>query len=230
MVARLSALVVWALVAASAVFWGLRLTARPPQAPPYTVGVGDGAVARADLTRLFGAPAVAEPEETIAPDAAARYQLLGVIAPKPPKPNNPFGVALIAVDGQPPKAYKVGASLEDDLVLQSVGLRTAAVGPADGKAAFTLELPAPQPAATGTLPPPGVAGINGVPGTVAPAAPIARGIPPGMRRPNGLPFQPGVQPQQIPQPVQQPMQHPTAEPMQMPNMDQQGDQSPTPAD
>jgi hypothetical protein len=33
MLARLSAFVIWSLVAASAVFWLLRLAARPPQVP-----------------------------------------------------------------------------------------------------------------------------------------------------------------------------------------------------
>jgi general secretion pathway protein C len=223
MVARLSALVIWALVAASAVFWGLRLTARPPQAPPNVGPVADAAL-RGDLTRLFGAPAVAQQEEAIAPDAAARYQLLGVIAPKGPRAarQDPYGVALIAVDGQPPKAYKVGAVLEDDLVLQSVGLRTAAIGPAQGKTALTLELPVLPPPTTGTLPAAGM-GANGVPANGMPAAgaratPGMRNVPPGLRHPNGMPFQPGGQ-QQMPQPNQQP----EVEPIPI-------DQSPTPAD
>jgi general secretion pathway protein C len=62
------------------------------------------------------------------------------------------GVALIAVDGKPPKAFVVGSSLDTNLVLQSVSLRTAAIGPAQGAAAVTLELPPLAAAATGTLP------------------------------------------------------------------------------
>jgi len=54
MPARLSAFVIWALVAASAVFWGMRLLARAPAAPAHTVAAGDVAPQRADLTRLFG--------------------------------------------------------------------------------------------------------------------------------------------------------------------------------
>ena len=40
MLARLTAFVVWALVAATAVFWGLRLLVRPQAAPAYAVAVG----------------------------------------------------------------------------------------------------------------------------------------------------------------------------------------------
>ena len=58
------------------------------------------------------------------------------------------GVALIAVDGKPAKAFGVGARLDSDLVLQSVSLRTASIGPAQGAASVKLELP-PLP-----LPPP----------------------------------------------------------------------------
>ena len=52
------------------------------------------------------------------------------------------GLALIAVDGKPAKAFAVGARLDSDLVLQSVGLRTASIGPAQGARSVLLELPA----------------------------------------------------------------------------------------
>jgi general secretion pathway protein C len=52
------------------------------------------------------------------------------------------GLALIAVDGKPAKPYAVGARLDSDLVLQSVGLRTAAIGSAQGTRSVLLELPA----------------------------------------------------------------------------------------
>ena len=51
MLARLSAFVIWALIAATAVFWVLRLAVRAPAAPPHGVAVGD-VVAVGDLTRL----------------------------------------------------------------------------------------------------------------------------------------------------------------------------------
>jgi general secretion pathway protein C len=206
MVARLSALVIWALVALVAVFWGLRLWTRAPQAPPYAATVGENLLGRADLTKLFGAPPVEQAEAVIAPETASRFQLLGVIAPKRAQPagHERFGVALIAVDGQPPKAYRVGATLtpDDDLVLQSVGLRTAALGPADGKAALTLELPILPPAATGTLPAAGVPAamptpVPGVAGQMV-RRPGAMGLPPGMQQPQSRP---------MPVPVQMPAEN-----------------------
>lgn len=154
MLARLSAFVIWALVAATAVFWGLRLFVRPSAPPPYAVAVGDASAMRGDLTRLLGSAPVAEPAATIAPEASARFQLLGIMAPKASSggTSSNQGVALIAVDGNMPKAYAVGASLDGELVLQSVSLRSASIGGSrGGAAAITLELPPPAPAATGTL-------------------------------------------------------------------------------
>jgi general secretion pathway protein C len=44
-----------------------------------------------------------------------RYTLLGVVADRQQQ-----GAALIAIDGEPPRPYAVGAQLEGGLVLQSV--------------------------------------------------------------------------------------------------------------
>ncbi len=154
MVYRLSAFVIWALVAATTVFWGLRLWARPLDVPQYTVPAGEVAVARGDLSRLLGAtPAVVAVVEA-APEAASRFRLIGIMAPKAAATSaHPGqGVALIAVDGNPPKAFVVGSALDTDMVLRSVSLRTAAIGPAQGAASFTLELPPLAAATTGTLP------------------------------------------------------------------------------
>src|SRR5687768_17617348 len=120
MLARLSAFVIWALVAATAVFWGLRLFVRAPAAPAYAVPVGDTAAVRGDLTRLLGSAPVAAVEAVAAPQAASRFKLLGIVAPKVASSTN--GVALIAVDGKMAKAYPVGARVDNDLVLQSVSL------------------------------------------------------------------------------------------------------------
>lgn len=156
MLHRLSAFVVWALVAATAVFWGLRLLARPQPAPAYAITVGEATTMRGDLTRLFGAaPVTASADQPAAPELASRFKLLGIMAPKPAsaEPAHRSGYALIAVDGKPARAFAVGSSLDSGLVLQEVSLRTASIGPQDGAAAVKLEMP-PLPApATGTLPP-----------------------------------------------------------------------------
>ena len=53
------------------------------------------------------------------------------------------GAALIAVDGQPAKPFRVGAVVVDgELVLQSLGRREARLGASRGAATtLTLELP-----------------------------------------------------------------------------------------
>jgi len=158
MLARLCAFVIWALVAATAVFWGLRLLVHAPAAPAAAVTVGDVAAVRVDLTRLLGAAPVAAVAPAAAVEASSRFRLLGVMAPKHSAvPGNARGVALIAVDGKLPKAYQVGSALDGELVLQSVSLRSAAIGPARGGPTVTLELPPLPTAATGTLPVPAAA-------------------------------------------------------------------------
>ena len=162
MLARLSAFVIWALVAATAVFWGLRLWAHAPAAPAYAVPVGDAAAARGDLTRLLGSAPASAVAATATPEAASRFRLLGVVAPKDSTgPAGAHGVALIAVDGKIAKAYAVGSQLDGDLVLRSVSLRTASIGSTQGAPVITLELPPLAAAATGTLP--GGIGARAVP-------------------------------------------------------------------
>jgi general secretion pathway protein C len=191
MLARLTAFVVWGLVAATAVFWGLRLLVRPQPAPTYAVAVGDGTAIRGDLSRLLGAaPVAASPNAPSAPELSSRFRLLGIMAPKevPAAGTSGPGFALIAVDGKPPRAYAVGATLDTGLVLQAVSLRTASIGPAEGSAAVMLEIPPLPVPATGTLPAMGQAAPATPPATTAPppvqpAAPLSR--PPTPVRPPG---------------------------------------------
>ncbi|MDP9046057.1 MAG: hypothetical protein M3O01_14740 [Pseudomonadota bacterium] len=209
MLARLSAFVIWALVAATAVFWGLRLVVRTPPAPAYAVTVGDADTVHGDLARVLGSTPVNAPVAAAAPEGSSRFKLLGIVAPRFAHDNDPGsnggvrdGVALIAVDGKMPKAYAVGAHLDGDLVLQSVSLRAVSIV-GQGAAAIKLELPAPSSAATGTLP-----------GAVVGASPSA--TPVGMPQPvpqitpqptlPGIPYAPGGTPAnsfQPPQPQRQ---------------------------
>ena len=202
MLARLSAFAIWALVAATAVFWGLRLLVRAPSAPPYAVAVGDAGAARGDLTRLLGAAPVNVPAAVVAPAESSRFRLLGIMAPKYSSgPIGAHGVALIAVDGKMAKAYQVGSRLDDDLVLQSVSLRTASIGRGQGAPAITLELPPLAAAATGTLAVGGAGGAVGQP----PAPTMPMQVPPPF---NAAPV-PQFSPQQGPPPQAGP-QPPTA--------------------
>ena len=152
MLARLCAFVLWALVAATAVFWGLRLLVRAPAAPPAAVVASEAASPRVDLTRLLGAVPVALVAPVAQVEANSRFRLLGIMAPKPSATAPARGVALIVVDGKLPKAFQVGAAVDGDMLLQSVSLRSATLGPARGGPGFTLELPPLPGAATGTLP------------------------------------------------------------------------------
>lgn len=183
MLARLSAFVIWALVAATAVFWGLRLLVRAPVAPAYAVPVGDAAAVRGDLTRLLGTAPVAAPTAAASPEASARFRLLGIVAPKYAATDAAsvgHGVALIAVDGKMPKAYAVGARLDSDLVLQSVSLRTASIASSkSGAPTITLELPPPTAAATGTLPATGSLPMMPTPPAPVPPQYAPQAPPPG---------------------------------------------------
>ena len=129
----MSAFVTWSLVAAALVFWALRFAVSPQQAPAYAVPIDRAAPPRGDLARLFGAPPVAAVAEEARAEGPSRFRLVGVMAPRSsaPEGNGAYGLALIAVDGKPPRAFAVGAKLDTDLVLQSVGLQ---VPPKDEKA------------------------------------------------------------------------------------------------
>jgi general secretion pathway protein C len=195
MFARLSAFVIWSLVAATAVFWVLRLAAGPAPVPPYAVAVGTSVAVRGDLSRLFGAPQRASVVAQAAPEAPSRFKLVGVMAPRSAevRAEPGQGLALIAVDGKPAKAYAVGARVDSDLVLQSVGLRTASIGPAQGSRSLLLEIPALAPPNSGVLPPPGMAAPIAPPPApaprVQPVPPPAQIAPvPGAAAPNAPSF------------------------------------------
>jgi general secretion pathway protein C len=187
MKARLIAFVIWAAVAASAMFWALRLGASSPAAPAHTVAVGAAAVPRGDLTRLFGAAPVAPAGANVVVQTplSSRFKLLGVAAPR--QGGDVTGLALIAVDGKPARSYAVGAAVDGDLLLQSVHARGARLGARDAPAQVTLDLPAlPQPA-TGSLPlvPAQATPLGMAPGSIA-TLPMP-GVPPQVV---GLPMEP----------------------------------------
>ena len=119
---RLGTMVLWALAAASAVAWGLRvwggasLQATPAAQPPALASapMADPSA----VARLLGAVAPAGP--AMAPAAVNRFVLLGVVA-SPSK----RGSALIAVDGKPGRAFRVGSQVDEGIVLEAVEPRKA---------------------------------------------------------------------------------------------------------
>lgn len=204
MFARLSAFVIWSLVGATAVFWALRLAASPPQVPPYAVAVGNSVAVRGDLGRLFGMPLRPTATAQAAPEAPSRFRLVGVMAPRDraAQAEAGQGVALIAVDGKPPKPFAVGARLDSDLVLQSVGLRTASLGPAQGARSVLLELPVLPPPNSGVLPPPGTAAPAPAANPMRAAPAPVPSAPPGAAPTVGA-AQPAVTPLALPSPPPQ---------------------------
>ena len=149
---RLFAFVVWAAVAASVMFWGLRLLVSSQPMPAHAVSVGDAATVAGDVTRLLGTT----PKEAVTAAAAApvselstRLKLTGVMAAKSAAG---LGLALISVDGKPARAFSVGSRIDGDSNLQAVSLRTASISVGSGKAPVVLEMPPLVAANTGTLP------------------------------------------------------------------------------
>lgn len=216
MSARWVTFLVWALVAASAAAWGLKLFVTAPGAPPQVAVATQSQLPRGDITRVLGAdaPPPVDPaagESLASAPADARFQLVGVVAPRGNETAR-AGVALIAVDGKPAKAYRVGAVVDGEHVVQAIRLRGADLGPAGGNVAVALNIPPPPAAATGTLPdasspgtsppaapppPPAVRPAPAAPPVVAPQSPA-----PAPRR--VVPANPGASPVQPLQPLPAP--------------------------
>lgn len=133
-----STFVLWALVAGSAVYWGLKLTGGAGAAPVPVAGRAPAPADPAAVARLLGSSPVTA---SAAPAASlsSRFNLVGIVA----GPNRQ-GTALIAVDGKPAKPFRVGSAVDEGLVLQSVeGRRAVLAATADGPPTLALELPAP---------------------------------------------------------------------------------------
>lgn len=199
MLARLFAFAIWAVVAASVMFWGLRLLTSAPQAPAYTVSALDGVGLRGDLSRVFGAPPVAVAAAAAAPPAqASRFKLIGVAAPR--DAGEAGGLALISVDGKPARAINVGRSVEEGWVLQSVNRRGARLATNLGASTLDLEIPPLALATRGSLPavPSSIvnASTSSAPGSVPlppPTTPAVAPFPAPVTVPpfiQGLPTQP----------------------------------------
>ena len=131
----------WCAAAASVVFWVLQFPQGRSASAVSVVQTG-GAMAvhsqaseSAQGSRIWGVKGP-RPESAVA--ASGRYQLWGVVAGASGR-----GSALIAIDGQPPKAYRVGQALSEGVYLQSLNHRQAQIGPsAEGPSLFALTLPA----------------------------------------------------------------------------------------
>ena len=132
-----SAALVGCAAAASVVFWALNFPAGSAVQSLPSVQSSAQAVtgsSSSHLARAWGVQA-ALPEVSIA--QSSRFVLWGVVAGASGR-----GSALIAVDSQPPRPFRVGQAVTDGVVLQSLGPKQAQLGAsAQGAALFSLSLP-----------------------------------------------------------------------------------------
>lgn len=138
---RLATLALWALAAASVAYWGLRLSAPLGVGGPTVTAAAPAAPDMAVITRLLGGAAVSAtaPQKPQAPaPTTGRLVLVGVLAGH----SSGLGAALIAVDGQSAKPFRVGVQVADGLVLQALEPRQARLGAtATGPTTLTLDMP-----------------------------------------------------------------------------------------
>jgi len=194
----------WGLLACSGGYWLLKLGPSAMPTPAGALSAGDRGVVQADLSRLFGASASEPAEAPAQPAAESRFKLLGVVAPKRAGAwHAGEGVALLTVDGGPPRTVRVGAMLDGEYSLLAVEARSVTLGRA-GVPAFSLQLAPPTEAAAGTLPVAapspvilgGNAGGNGAPPLVVgnanlpPMQPLPPQNPP---EPNSVPLRQPLQ-------------------------------------
>lgn len=140
LVAALLTLLLWALVAASALYWYFRASGAAGLATPRaasTAGSGAEVDAR-QVARALGALGPAAPASAAAPATplAGRLALRGIVT------HDGRGAALIAVDGKPPRPVRVGAALEGvegGWTLRSVAPHAAVLGAGDEQ--LRLEMP-----------------------------------------------------------------------------------------
>lgn len=185
--ARWTAWLVWAVLAGSLVFWGLRLFTRPTAVPPQVQTVATDQAVQGDVLRLLGAVASVGDAAPPPPAAAARFKLVGAVA----STGGGASWAVLSVDDKPARVVRLGGSVDGQWVLQEVTARGVNLGPAGAPAQVMLELPRLPPPATGTLP-------NAVAGGIQPPGAVA-----GLPQQGGLPpMQPQMQPPLQPDPPQ----------------------------
>lgn len=131
-----STLAMWTAAAAVVAYWTLQWAglSGPASQAPTALRSTPAEPAVADVQKALGA-ASGTPVAKV--DAGARFVLSGVVAL-----HTGQGAALIAVDAQAPKAFKVGQVVADGWVLQSLAPRQARLAPSlDGPTVLTLDMP-----------------------------------------------------------------------------------------
>lgn len=137
---RLATFALWALTAASVAYWGLRLSAPVGTTGPVALAAVAMAPDASAIARVLGGSAAPPPvtSEKRAAPTVGRLVLVGVLAGT----SSGGGAALIAVDGQTAKPFRVGGQVAEGLVLQALAPRQARLGAsAQGGTTLTLDMP-----------------------------------------------------------------------------------------
>ena len=166
---------VWAALAASLVFWVLRLGARPEPLPARVQTVASDQSTRGEILRLFANPVAAGATPAMQATASSRMRLLGVVAGAD---DDARGWVVLSIDGQPARTIQVGAQVDGDWVVQTVTNRRVEIGPSGAPAVAVLELPLPAPAATGQLPTAMPLAVGATAVLASPARALPENMPP----------------------------------------------------
>lgn len=133
---RLTSLLVWAVVAYSAVIFALQWGGGVPIDAVVVGSEQKQVTPDVDTLSVSKALGVA-PVQPASASLASRFVLVGVMDGGPSQ-----GVALISVDGKPAKPYRLGQTVSDGFVVVGTGPKKAELGPHLGVgSALVLELP-----------------------------------------------------------------------------------------
>jgi len=133
---RLTSLLVWAVVAYSAVVFALQWGGGVPVDAVVAGSEQKQVLPEVDALAVSKALGAA-PVQSASASLASRFVLVGVMDGGPTQ-----GVALISVDGKPAKPYRLGQTVSDGFVVVGTGPKKAELGPQLGAASsLVLELP-----------------------------------------------------------------------------------------
>ena len=133
---RLTSLLVWAVVAYSAVVFALQWGGGVPVDAVVAGSEQKQVLPEVDASAVSKALGAA-PVQSASASLASRFVLVGVMDGGPTQ-----GVALISVDGKPAKPYRLGQTVTDGFVVLATGPIKAELGPQLGAASsLVLELP-----------------------------------------------------------------------------------------
>ena len=133
---RLTSLLVWAVVAYSAVVFALQWGGGVPVDAVVAGSEQKQVLPEVDALAVSKALGAA-PVQSASASLASRFVLVGVMDGGPTQ-----GVALISVDGKPAKPYRLGQTVTDGFVVLATGPKKAELGPQLGaSSSLVLELP-----------------------------------------------------------------------------------------